>query len=301
MKNISYDKFNMHLFWYWVTERKNIWWRRNIEKIPPPWTSDEILRTYKFTNVERELDKTTIWYHDNIGTLPTEKDVIFGTFTHRLFNKIETMEMLLPYMQVKTFNHKKVTKLLMDKRSKGFNVFTSAHLTTGVRFAGSPDKLVNILYLVDLIHKDIDNVYESIKTSESMEDLYNRTRKVNGFGPFLGFQFILDMINCRICNFDHDDFVMWGPGAKRGVRLIFPDTSIGFEEGLRFLRDNQHYFFDKYGYGYMFSKELGGKERGIHLGNIENCSCEFSKFYKAYTGTGRPRNRYIATTQLEMF
>lgn len=303
LKNINEE--NMKLFWWWVFERQNIYYRKNIKQINPPWTNDEILRDYKFTNVYREIDRTTIWYHNNIGgsyyltkeqNFPNkfeEIDVVFATFVHRLFNRIETMVAILPYLTIKRFNLKAVRGILDNIRNSGQNIYTSAHLVTGVRFAGSDDKLENILYLVEIIHRDINKIYKSVKNSSSLEDLYKRTTQVNGFGPFLGFQYILDMINSGICKFNHDDFVVAGPGCKRGIRHIFPDTNISFEDAMKYTRKKQHYYFDKYGYKFRFLEELGGKEVGIHLANIENCFCEFSKYYKAHHGYGRPRNKYV--------
>jgi len=53
-------------YWYFVCERQNIYWRRVVEKQPAPWTDDPILREYKFTNIERTLDRNTLLMIDEI-------------------------------------------------------------------------------------------------------------------------------------------------------------------------------------------------------------------------------------------
>jgi hypothetical protein len=302
---VTINQNNLQLFWYFVCERQNVYWNRFVLKKDPPWTFDPVLSGYKFTNCYRELDRTTIWYHQNIGGYPTsrtnfpsqfkgkEKDVIFATFVHRLFNRIETMQPILPYLTLKTFNMKAVTAIIEGLRQQGQNVFTSAHLTTGVRFGGYDDKLYNIMHLIKLIHESIDEIYENIMSSNSLEELFWEVRKVQGFGPFLGYQTILDIINSGIKNFSIDSFTVAGPGCKRGIRHVFPDMP--FEDALMYIRKNQHKHLKKFGLEFKFIEEFGGEKFGLHLGNVENLFCEFSKFYKAVNGIGRPRNRFIQT------
>lgn len=299
------DKNNIHLFWYWVYERQNIYYRKNVLNQEQPWTEDQILRDYKFTNVHRSLDRTTIYYHDTIGKYKDHKDIIFGTFIHRIFNNIATMDMIMHLTKIKTFDDAEMFKILDDARKSGKSIYTNAHMTTGVRFHDSPDKLDNIVFLLKKIHAQINQICDSLKSSTSLEELYWNTRNVNGFGPFLAYQYILDMVNTGVSKFSLDDFSVAGPGCKRGLRHIFPEIN-DFLDGMKYLRDTQHKYFDKYGYDYLYLDELGGKEAGIHLGDIENCCCEFSKYFKSYHGIGRPRNRYLpasiqAKRQIEMF
>ena len=48
--------------------------------LPAPWTDDRILRDYYFTNVYRELDKTTVWFRENVrDPLRDDPRVIFAT------------------------------------------------------------------------------------------------------------------------------------------------------------------------------------------------------------------------------
>lgn len=296
---------NIHLFYYWLWERQNIYWKKNIKKLPPPWTKDVILQQYKFTNTHRSLDRTTIWYHENIGKLSNERDIIFGTFVHRLMNRIETMELLMPFMSVKKFSYERFFGILDKARKSGQNIFTTAHMTTGVRFHGSPDKLDNIVYLFQLIHDEIDEIIKTLHSSTNLEELYWNTRKVNGFGPFLAYQFVLDMVNTGLFKFDLNSFSVAGPGCKRGIIHIFPNApqEITFLDAMQYLRKHQHEYFEKFGFKYKFLDQLGGEEAGIHLADIENGCCEFSKYWKAYNGVGHPRNKYTpqAVGQIDMF
>ena len=46
-------------FLYWFKERHQIYLKRQRGE-PPPWTDDEVLQSYYFTNPYREHDKTTV-------------------------------------------------------------------------------------------------------------------------------------------------------------------------------------------------------------------------------------------------
>src|SRR5438552_2778246 len=81
----------LELFWWFITERQAIWRRRVVERQPPPWTSDLILRNYRFTNVYRELDPGTRFAIENILETPySAKDRIFNIMLYRLIGKSDT-------------------------------------------------------------------------------------------------------------------------------------------------------------------------------------------------------------------
>jgi hypothetical protein len=52
-------------FFYWVKERFLIYEKRNRGE-KKPWTNDTVLQNYFFTMPYRELDKTTIWFRNNV-------------------------------------------------------------------------------------------------------------------------------------------------------------------------------------------------------------------------------------------
>ena len=55
-------------FYWWINERHRIYLNKEADK-EWPWTKDEIMQTYKFTNVFRELDAETIKFHERIDDL----------------------------------------------------------------------------------------------------------------------------------------------------------------------------------------------------------------------------------------
>ena len=52
-------------YWYFATERQEIFFKK-FHNQTPPWTSDEILSTYKFTNAYRATDRVSQYLIKNI-------------------------------------------------------------------------------------------------------------------------------------------------------------------------------------------------------------------------------------------
>jgi thymidylate kinase len=83
-------------YWRFAAERQDIFFRR-WEGRKPPWTHDPILTEFKFTNVYRASDRVSqyliqkVIYHGE----QSEEEIFFRTILFKLFNKIETWELLL--------------------------------------------------------------------------------------------------------------------------------------------------------------------------------------------------------------
>src|SRR5476651_2489302 len=80
-------------YWRFAAERQEIFFARAAGKLPP-WTDDEILAEFKFTNAYRAADRVSqflirhVIYDDERP--PDNEDVFFRTMLFKLFNKIET-------------------------------------------------------------------------------------------------------------------------------------------------------------------------------------------------------------------
>src|SRR6266576_2436351 len=56
-------------------------------------SKDPILNKYSFTNIFRELDKTTVWFKDHVREpLRDKPEVLLATVLFRLLNRIEVGE-----------------------------------------------------------------------------------------------------------------------------------------------------------------------------------------------------------------
>src|SRR5437763_91328 len=80
-------------YWRFAAERQAVFFRR-LERRPPPWTFDPVIRVHKFTNTYRASDRVSqylirsVIYRPDRPTTPAE--VVFRVLLFKIFNKIET-------------------------------------------------------------------------------------------------------------------------------------------------------------------------------------------------------------------
>lgn len=84
-------------YWRFTALRQEVFFNK-INNMPPPWTSDPIINTYKFCNAYRASDRVSqyliknIIYDDNRSK--NEEEVLLRILLFKIFNKIETWEYL---------------------------------------------------------------------------------------------------------------------------------------------------------------------------------------------------------------
>jgi alpha-glutamyl/putrescinyl thymine pyrophosphorylase clade 1 len=85
------------VYWRFAAERLAIFYRRRHDPVGP-WTSDPILRAYRFTNVFRATDRVSQYLIREVQDRPDRpqapREVFFRTILFKVFNKIETWEAL---------------------------------------------------------------------------------------------------------------------------------------------------------------------------------------------------------------
>ena len=275
--------------------------KRFIVKQNPPWTNDEILREYKFTNVYRILDPgTQFLFTDILNQKASNLDKLFNCFIYRIFNKQHTFR-VNGFQTIEGFEVSKFQKAIQDFRAKGNTVFTSAFMVTGNIHLDTHDKVEKYCRVIKEISEDLPSIYEECKHLD-MASCHSRICQIYGIGKFLSYQIMLDAMYDRILPYSENDWSFAFLRCSRGIKYIFPtlDMNDGVKclEAMRYLHEHQQEFLpDDF-------KSLGAYPIGdtgyiydgtsISLSNIENCLCEFSKYMKAKTGIGTPRNKYIA-------
>ena len=145
-----------------------------------------------------------------------------------------------------------------------------------------------------------DNVIGRMLEARDQQECFEVIRSVRGISDFLAYQIFVDCTYIPEFPFSENEFVVAGPGAKMGLRLVFRESDgLTDEELIFFLRDWQDYILQaidgssnkKFSPVGLFS-DLPMHDRYLNVMCIENCLCEFSKFYRVHNGLGRPRNLY---------
>jgi hypothetical protein len=265
-------------FWYWINERHMIYIRRFEQGKPKPWTEDPVLQNYKFTNVFRELDRGTIWLRENfIEKYPHDSLMLFNIIWYRMFNLISTAESI---GYVKDWDGIAVARQLDTKMASGLPVFTSAHMTKGGD-AGTT-KASYFCKILDGVWAQRHTMCLKIKQSGSIQAASEILDGIESIGGFLSYEIATDLRHTNILN-HAVDIMTWantGPGCMRGIRAIYPTADKA--DSLFVMRNLLH---DSY-------RETANHVPKMEIRDIEHSLCEFSKYWKVKTGTGRPRVRF---------
>ena len=142
MIKVRHEAF-MYYFRF-MEERMNIFWGR-YHNNPAPWTSDTILKSYKFTNVYRACDRVSQYLIKEVINQADEalsgEDILLNIILFKVFNRIDTWEQIKkrhPAITVNNFNAETLSQLLTHLREYG-PIFNTAYIMTGpIHPAGPP-------------------------------------------------------------------------------------------------------------------------------------------------------------------
>lgn len=256
-----------------VEERHKVWQRRQ-RGGAQPWTEDPILGSRKFTNVFRVLDPGSQYLlrmMNEPGIGPA--DALARAYLYRMTNRPETWSFLrhrLGRWPLATDMGNTVGDLLAEYRDTGRQVFSGAYIimpepgVAGVDKARSVAKLAHRYFL-----PDSDGCITGKFVAEpSMERRFYLLLDQPGIGPFIAMQVLTDFGYSRWgADQDEDDFVMAGPGARKGVKEIFGNTKSA-RDAINWCQTAVHQM--------KGVPVLAG--RGPSKMDIQNTLCEFSKY-----------------------
>ena len=313
VENVNVEALN--IFLHMVSERYKIHLRKDIKQIDPPFTKDPILKNFRFTNVRREHDKETKWLIKNITSNKhiSYTDKLLNCILFRLFNKHETSELIgMPIQFSKGYEPEQYRQLFVEAKSKDPNrkFFTGVFNTGGMKRAlkwylpeddPSNSMEMRVMHFMQYLIDEGITQYLTSREADSPEAICDLLQGYMGIGKFLSYQMFVDMTYIELFPFSENEYTIAGPGAKLGLKYLF-DNRRGLtpEELIFWLRDNWNEL-NQYNihHGNKASanpknlfRDLPEEDRVMNVMSIENCLCEFSKYYKVYHGLGRPRQKY---------
>ena len=119
-----------------------------------------------------------------------------------------------------------------------------------------------------------DDIVKKIDECNSLESLYKLMINYPSIGPFLGFQYTIDINYSNLSNFSEMDYVVAGPGAISGISKCFDDISqYSPEDIIKFMAEIQEEEFERLGLNFKY---LG--KRKIQLIDCQNIFCETDKY-----------------------
>ena len=269
-------------YWKFAAERQRVFYRR-LEGRKPPWTSDPIIREYKFTNAYRMSDRVSqylirhVIYRDDLPNDPEE--VVFRTLLFKLFNRIETWQLLeksVGRVTYADYSYKQFDQILTRAMGRGEKIYSAAYIMPSAGALGHDRKHRNHLALIERMMAD--GLPARLGYARSMQKAFDLLRAYPTIGDFLAYQYVTDLNYSRVTDFTEMEFVIPGPGAVDGIRKCFRDTAgMPDAEVIKFMADRQEIEFERLGVEFW---KLG--ERRLQLIDCQNLFCEVSKYARVH-------------------
>lgn len=263
-------------YWYFAAERQEIFFKKFYNE-KQPWTHDEILNTYKFTNAYRASDRVSQYLIRNViySNKYNEEDLLFRILLFKIFNKIDTWEILqdkLGEILYKTYSFETYDKILQETMKKK-SIYSAAYIMpSGCNCFGYHKKHQNNLKMLEEIISPKSLI--KIVKAKSLQQVFTHLREFPMLGDFLAFQYAIDINYSELTNFSEMSFVVPGPGAYSGIQKCFSDFGGLNEVDLIYLvAERQDEEFKKRGIKF---RTLGGRQ--LQLIDCQNLFCEIDKY-----------------------
>jgi hypothetical protein len=272
-------------------------------------SADPILNRYSFTNVFRELDRTTRWFADHVREpLRAKPEVLLATVLFRLLNRTEVGEAIFLhdslleesssfYELVRAGDNPKRVRVAIKSIERAIVAFVGARgpHATGAYIISSPKgmrKLPGILSVVEkfVLTSDWRTTATGMRVGEwPLEEAWNWLKGFDYFGPFHSYEIVTDLRHTSLLE-RAPDVMSWanpGPGARRGLNRVHErdvgDHATSRDTMIEEMRGLLEHSLDKTLWSYPEKWEMR---------DVEHTLCEFDKYERARLGEGRPRGVY---------
>ena len=290
-------------YWRFAAERQAVYFRRLAEPFGP-WSNDPIINEYRFTNAYRIADRVSQYLVRNVQYDPTRAqapaEVFFRTILFKIFNRIDTWEALerdLGPISSKATPLDQISKVLDHQIRTGARVYSAAYIMPSPAF-GHDRKHQNHLAMLDRMMRD--GLPGELASAKGLKAAYEMILAYPGMGPFLAYQYCIDLNYSTLMNFSEADFVVAGPGALDGITKCFHNAQSQDPSAvIHWMVERQDDEFDRL--DLRFDGLFG---RPLQLVDCQNVFCEVSKYARlahpdvpGNSGRKRIKQRYKPKAQ----
>ena len=261
-------------YWAFAAERQQVYYRR-LAGVIGPLSDDSIIATHRFTNAYRASDRVSqflineVQYNQEWDWL----DTFVRTLVFKIFNRIDTWRHILKHAgepdwgSLRDRRVDRAVATIVGQRP----LYSAAYIMPPPRSASGPKYERHL----DLIRRMVnDGAPRKIQSARNMAAAFAVLRRYDSIGDFLAYQFVTDLNYSPHLSFSETEFVVPGPGARRGLRKCFsdPDT-LSDEELLRWTWERQEVEFTTRGLRWP-----GLWGRPLQLVDVQNLFCELDKY-----------------------
>jgi hypothetical protein len=211
------------VYWRFAAERQRVFHLR-AAGAPPPWTADPVLAWHKFTNVYRAADRVSQYLIRDVVYAGRQdpEEVVFRVLLFKFFNRVESWELLCERLggmpSWEGYSFAAYDRVLSDAMSRGERVYSAAYIVPNPAF-GEARKHGNHLRLIEYAMSA--GLPGKVAGAAG---LYELLLGLPSLGPFLAYQYAVDVAYSAVTQADESQFVVAGPGALDGISKCFADT-----------------------------------------------------------------------------
>ena len=265
------------VLWRFAAERQRIYLRR-LSGASSPWTDDSVLTAYRFTNVFRAADRVSQYL---IRLVYTDREVSHDTLFLRsilfkIFNRIDTWQGIVGKLGAPVanrFDYAACDELLAARRTRG-PIYSAAYIMPSGGRSGVPKHRMHLGLVRDMV---ADGLPAKLGQTKSLREAYVLLLAWPTLGPFLAFQYAIDLNYTSLMSHPESDFVVAGPGALDGLAKCFESLGeFNPAEAILWLTDRQEEEFERYELSFT-----GLWGRPLQPIDVQNLLCEVAKYTRA--------------------
>lgn len=230
-------------FFRFARERHSTYLRRAAGE-PRPWTADPIIQHHRFTNVYRELDRTTVWFRENVRSrIRDPAQLLLATVVFRWFNRVTTGEAIFCQMGFLDQYRTAFDAFLHTGRTDNLGATIRRYCgvgpyVTGAFIINTPtgmSKLEGVLWACGEFWKNSFSYlgtgctwrsiipYLTGPDTPSLSEVWSWLRQHERMGDFMAYEVVTDLRHTHLLS-RAPDILTWanpGPGARRGLCYIY--------------------------------------------------------------------------------
>jgi len=297
-------------FFAFINEREEISLRKEADllavqefKAPqgPPWTQDPILQNWKFTNVFRHHDRTSMMLRKKLYGPNFHEDrrsILMNCALARYFGTWEFSE-AVGWQEYEEFEFEDIKRLATERLLRRERVFTGAYVITNQGISAPKQEVVVDIFLKSL-HENTPAIVKLAEEHQSWRKVASAMSTLLGFGGtgFMTKEVLLDTTytgfwidgkSTQDGDFTYPvDWWSWtpiGPGGRRGAaRVGGDDSGASASESYSFTT-----IMDLYEAQCQYWRH---RDRKLAPTDIQFQLCEFDKYERVRLRQGKPRSRY---------
>ena len=266
---------------YWsFAYYRQLAFRSRATGIPFETTPDDIISKYKFTNCYRVLDRTTQHLIKEVTNVPDTcaENIFFQTILFKIFNSQKTWLRLkhqIGTIDYRDFDPDTYCAVLSTIKDLGDPIYSAAYIMpSGKKEYGSAVKHENNMQMLNLMLKS--ELHKRIWDLKNLREIYEEFLKIPTIGPFLAYQYAIDIAYSKFSEASEDQFVVAGPGAIRGIKKCFTNSD-GKSDSyiIQMMTESQDREFTRLGLNFPFLAN-----RKLQLIDCQNLFCEVDKYLR---------------------